>query len=93
MKNKIQSKNPMTIWIMGYDKSKFEEPHLLRANRVEYIADKKGEIFDHHLMFYLGKELIFKVWLKNKPEDKKYKNINEALKDVKINIFEHEKVK
>ena len=89
MKNKIQSKNPMHFWISGYDKKKFEEAHLLRANMVEYIADKNGDCFDHHLMFYLKKELVFKVWLKNKPEDKKYKNIREVLKDVGINLLEH----
>lgn len=84
MKTKIQSKSPMTIWIMGYDKKLFEEPFLVMANKVEFVGN--------HLMFYLKKELVFKIWLKL-DEYKKYKNINEALKDVKINIIEHEKVK
>ncbi|MDP2672985.1 MAG: hypothetical protein Q8O84_04185 [Nanoarchaeota archaeon] len=87
MKDKIKSKEPMTIWIRGYDKSKFEESHLLRADRIEYLHDKEGECFDHHLFFYLKKELVFKVWLKNKPKDKEYKNIDEALKDVGIEVY------
>jgi len=34
-------------------------------------------------MFYLGKNLIFKVWLK---EWKKFKNINQILEAYKIEI-------
>jgi len=78
MKNKIESKKPMTIWISGYDKNKFEEPFLIIADKVEFNGNE--------LHFSLHKELIFKVWLKLN-EYKKYKNINEALKDVGINII------
>ena len=79
MKTKIQSKEPMTIWIRNYDKKKSEQPHLLRANKVELSGNE--------IYFYLGKELIFKVWLK---EDKwkNYKDINEALEDVGIKIYD-----
>lgn len=51
---------------------------------IEYMHDRDGEYFDHHLMFYKNKKLIFKVWLRNNPEDKKYKNIKEAMKDVGV---------
>ena len=79
MKTKIQSKEPMTIWIRNYDKKKSEQPPLLRANKVEFSGNE--------IYFYLGKELIFKVWLK---EDKwkNYKDINEALEDVGIKIYD-----
>ncbi len=85
-KREIISKYLLTIWIRGYDKKKFEQSHLLRADRIEYIADKKGEYFDHHLMFYLKKELTFKLWLKNESSDKPYKDIKEALKDIGIEL-------
>lgn len=77
MEDKIITKIPMTISIGGYNKEKVDEPYLLRANKIEFI--------NNHLMFYLGKELVFKVWLK---EDKleKYKNINEVLRDVEVII-------
>lgn len=78
MKNLIQSKEPMTIWIMGYDKKLFEESFLLRATKVEFV--------ENHLMFYLKKELIFKVWLKLN-EYKKYKDINEAMKEAGIRVL------
>ncbi|MBA7491769.1 hypothetical protein ES702_02317 [subsurface metagenome] len=78
MKDKITSKEPMTIWIRCYDKEIFEEPFLVRANKIELSGN--------HLLFYLDKELIFKVWLKlDKWEN--YKDINEALKDVGIEII------
>lgn len=86
MKDTIISKRPMTVWVKGYDKKKFEEPYLVRADRIEYSHDKKKGFFDHHLLFYLKDELVFKVWLKNKPEDKEYKSINDAFKDVGINV-------
>ena len=71
--NKIESKEPMQFLVSYYDKAKFEEPHLLRADKVELV--------NNHLMFYLKKELVFKVWLK-----KDYKDVKEALKDVGINF-------
>lgn len=63
-----------------------EASRLFDCDRIGYMADKEGEYFDHHLMFYRGKKLIFKVWLRNEPEDKPYKNIKEAMKDVGIAV-------
>jgi hypothetical protein len=74
----ISDKESMTIWLGGYNEKRFEQPHLVRADKIE--------LMNNHLMFYLGKELVFKVWLK---EDRweKYKNIKQAIKDVDIKIF------
>ena len=69
----LESKAPMHFLVSYYDKDKFEEPHLLRADKVELV--------ENHLMFYLKKELVFKVWLK-----KGYKDVKEALKDVGISL-------
>ena len=63
-----------------------EASRLFNCDRIEYIAHKKGDHFDHHLMFCRGKELIFKVWLRNEPHDIPYKNIKEAMKDVGIDV-------
>ncbi len=65
-----------------------EASRIFNCNRIEYIADKKGEHFDHHLMFYKGKDLIFKVWLRNQSKDKPYNDIKEAMDDVGIEIYE-----
>ena len=65
--------DPMHFWIPC--SKNFESPHLIRCSRVEFI--------NNHLMFYLGKNLIFKVWLK---EWKKFKNINQILEAYKIEI-------
>ena len=63
-----------------------DEPSLIFADKVEYIANKQGDFFDHHLMFYSGKELIFKVYLPNGLKNKPYKGIKEACEDVGICI-------
>lgn len=69
--NEIKKKEPMTIWIQSNDR--FESPHLLRADRIELMG--------HEIYFYLGKELIFKVWL-----NKEYTLLKEAMKDAGIKI-------
>ncbi|MBU0466655.1 MAG: hypothetical protein KJ718_02735 [Nanoarchaeota archaeon] len=78
MKNQIISKEPITIWIRGYDKRVVEQPYLLRATKVELMGNE--------LYFCLKKELIFKIWLKEE-KWRSYKNINEALKDVDIEVI------
>lgn len=85
-KFQISEKEPMTIWI-GQGK---EEPFLLRANKIEYLHNKKGEFFDHHLMFYLQGTLVFKMWLPNSIKDKEYASINEALKKSHVRVIELE---
>lgn len=76
-KYKIINEEPITIWIDN-NKKEFESPHLLRADKIEFI--------NNHLMFYLGKELIFKVWLKE-GEWQKYKDIKEALEEAGIKVI------
>jgi hypothetical protein len=65
-----------------------KEPSIIFADRVEYIANKQGNFFDHHLMFYLGKKLVFKVYLFHNKEAKPYKSIQDACDDVGISIRE-----
>ena len=65
---------------------------LFNCTRIEYWHDrdfhkKFGKTFDHHLMFYNGKKLIFKVWLKNSQKDKEFKNVKEALESVGMKII------
>ena len=45
-----------------------------------------GKTFDHHLMFWKGKELVFKIWLPNDNRDKEFKDVNEALRSVGMEI-------
>ena len=73
----ISDQEPMHFSIMGYDKNKFEQPHLLRADKVE--------LTNNHLMFYLKEVIIFKVWLKEGRWES-YKDIKEALKDSGIKL-------
>ena len=77
-KDLLELKDGFTIWL-DCDRKKFMQSHLIRADRIEYISNKQGEFFDHHLMFYFKEILIFKVWLPNKGKNKPFKNIVEAL--------------
>ena len=81
MERKI--KNIYPVWIKGINT---EQDNLIVADSVEYINNKQGDFFDHHLMFYWKGKLVFKVWLKNSPKDNPYKNIKAALKDVGIRV-------
>jgi len=76
-KNIIQS-DCMTIWFRDYNEKKFELPHLIGADRIEFI--------ENHLMFYFGRKLIFKIWLKE-GKWRRYKDINHALKNVGIKVL------
>ena len=73
-KQKEIKKGIHPVWIKGKN---VEQDNLIVSDKVEYYAN--------HLMFYLKNELVFKVWLK-----KDYKNINEALKDVGIEVSKHD---
>ena len=66
-----------------------EQPSYLFCDKIEYLHNKQGDFFDHHLMFY-GKKgrLIFKVWLRNGYKNKEYKDIKDALKSVGLEILE-----
>lgn len=68
-----------------------EQPSYLFCTKIHYMHDRDfhemfGKTFDHHLMIYNGKKLIFKVWLPNSEKDKKFKNAKEALKSVGMEI-------
>lgn len=82
MKDLIENKNGINILLKH---NKDIEPSRIFCDRIEYMHDKQKfegkSVLDHHLMFYLGKKLVFKVWLK---QNREYKNIEEALKDVGI---------
>ncbi|MFH1802814.1 MAG: hypothetical protein ABH864_05205 [archaeon] len=64
-----------------------EKSRLFACTKVEYLHDKKEDFFDHHLMFYKGKTLIFKVWLPNSKTDKPFKNVSEALESVGMGVL------
>ncbi|MCX6706713.1 MAG: hypothetical protein NT001_01070 [Candidatus Woesearchaeota archaeon] len=82
MKNTIKRKRGF----IGHKNT--EEQSRIFCDRIEYVHDRgkfMGKpVFDHHLMFWNKGKLIFKVWLKH---NKEYKNINEALKDVGIEVY------
>ncbi len=74
----IENRKGLDTWISHKGTS---EKSRIFCDKIEYIHDRKGRIFDHHLMFWNNNKLVFKVWLKS---DKEFKNIKEALKSVGI---------
>lgn len=64
------------------------ESSIIFCDKIEYMHDRGkmgfSEIFDHHLMFWLGKKLVFKVYLPNSESDKEFKDIFEAMKSCEI---------
>jgi hypothetical protein len=76
-KYKITNKEPMHIWVRDFSKGTFEQLYLLRADEIEFI--------NNHLLFYIKKELVFKVWLKE-GKWQKCKNIQEAIKLANMKI-------
>ena len=63
-----------------------DESSIIFADRVDYIANKKGDFFDHHLMFYWKKRLIFKVYLPNEIKDNPFKDVQKACEFVGIRV-------
>ena len=84
MKDMIRKKRLLNVLIRHKNT---EERSRIFCDWIEYVHSKGNfmgkPIFDHHLMFWSKGELVFKVWLK---QDKRYKNINEALEDVGIEV-------
>ena len=68
-----------------------QSSRLFNCTRIEYLHDRNENYFDHHLMFYNGKKLIFKVWLKNSQKDKEFKNVKEALESVGMKVINLER--
>ena len=83
-KNEIVGEG-IIVCVMHSEKT--EQPSYLWCDRIEYMADKEGEFFDHHLMFYIDKKLVFKVWLRNNSEDKKYKDVKEAMESAGLEVL------
>lgn len=68
-----------------------EQSSYLFCTKIHYLhhRDKDrmfGKTFDHHLMIYYGKNLIFKVWLPNSEKDKEFRNLKEAIKSVGMEL-------
>ncbi|MFH1592176.1 MAG: hypothetical protein ABIB47_02300 [Candidatus Woesearchaeota archaeon] len=87
MKDKIENKNGLNVQI---EQKGVSEPSKIFCDQIEYISNKKDNVFDHHLFFWNKGELIFKVWLPNNKDDKEFEDIYEALKSVDILVKEDE---
>ena len=84
-KDVIENKDGLNCWIKHKGVS---EKSRIFCDKIIYMHNKDKDIFDHHLMFYLRGELIFKVWLKNKSSDIAFNDIDEALDSVDIAVKE-----
>lgn len=84
MKDIIESRNGLNVLIKHKG---INEDSRIFCDKIEYMHDRKGKIFDHHLMFWLKDELVFKIWLPNESKDKQFKDINEALKNCGIRVI------
>jgi hypothetical protein len=89
MKNKMNKPDSITgkFDVMIEQKNTEEASRLFDCTNVEYMHNKDEFSFDHHLMFWKGKKLIFKVWLPNDINDNEFKSINSALESVGIKIL------
>jgi 4'-phosphopantetheinyl transferase EntD len=65
-----------------------EQQSTLFCDEVHYLHNKQGNFFDHHIMIYNKKHLIFKAWLPNERKDKEFKDLKEALKSVGMEIHD-----
>lgn len=87
MSDKIQSKRGLGVLLRH---GKLIEPSRIFCDRIEYVHTRgtfNGKpTFNHHIMFWLGDKLVFKVWLPNKQNSKEYKGVMEALEGVKFKI-------
>ncbi len=83
----IENKDGLNCWIKHKGVS---EKSRIFCDKIEYMHNRDAEedTFDHHLMFYLNGELVFKVWLKNKSGDIPFNDIDEALDSVDILVKE-----
>ncbi|VVB79066.1 Uncharacterised protein [uncultured archaeon] len=68
-----------------------EEPSRIFCDKIEYLHNRGkmgfSEIFDHHLMFWQGKKLVFKVWLPNSEKDREFNDIDEAMASVGMKLI------
>lgn len=97
-KNKIKDifevdKTKSEFMIINIKQKNTTEASKLFCDKIEYLHLKDGKFFDHHLMFYLRKNLIFKIWLPNEPQDKEFMGAKEALESVGIKVYDPSKNK
>lgn len=80
MKDVIKNKSGIDVFIKHKN---IEEDSRIFCDRIVYMHDHEifmgKPVFDHHLMFYSGKELVFKVWLR---QDRRYKDIFKVMEDI-----------
>ncbi|MBS3099290.1 hypothetical protein J4462_03700 [Candidatus Pacearchaeota archaeon] len=86
MKNKDVIEGEFDVLIK--QKNTEEKSRLFNCDKIEYLHSKQGDFFDHHIMIYRGKKLIFKVWLPNSAKDKEFKSLKEALESVDIELID-----
>jgi hypothetical protein len=89
-KDIIECKNP-DGFIIRIKQKNTEQPSYLFCTKVHYMHDRGedemfGKTFDHHLMIYQDKKLIFKVWLPNSEKDKEFSNAKKALESVGMEV-------
>ena len=85
MKDKIENKEGLGVLV---EQKGANEKSQIFCDKIEYIHNKDGPIFDHHLMFWNNGKLVFKIWLPNEEKDREFKDIYEALKNVGISVAE-----
>lgn len=83
-KDIIKNKQGLDVYV---EQKNTTEKSRIFCDKIEYIHDWQRfmgkRVLNHHLMFWSGKELVFRVYLRtNKP----YKDIYEALEDVGITV-------
>ena len=87
-KDRIENKIGLNVLI---EHRGVNERSKIFCDKIGYMHDRREfegiPAFDHHLMFYNDEKLVFKVWLKNDSKAKEFKNVNDALKSVGINIL------
>ena len=81
--------------IIGINQENTEQPSYLFCTKVQYLHERSKKLsttfFDHHIMIYYGKNLIFKVWLPNEDDDPEFKDVKEALASVGMEVrYPHE---
>ncbi|MDO8563668.1 MAG: hypothetical protein Q7R87_01530 [Nanoarchaeota archaeon] len=81
-KDIIETRENNDFIIITIKQPNTEQDSYLFSDKIEYMHDRDKNYFDHHLMIYRNRKLIFKVWLPNGTKDKEFKDVKEALKSV-----------
>ncbi len=90
MKDSIKAKIGRHLNVTIKHKGVTENSRIF-CDEIIYLHNKgtfQGSLtFDHHLLFWKKRELVFKVWLNNKLSDKEFKNIQQAMGSVGIKVL------